>query len=130
MDARVCLIVDDEAAIRTCLGSILQLSGIQSLEADNLPDAQRIIERLDGQIDLVLIDIDLTSEPDGLELARWVKTSFPEIRVVVISGNVEKAPAEFAFIPKPFHMQDVLRAVDAARLKRSVSPAVRLPRVS
>jgi DNA-binding NtrC family response regulator len=130
MDARVCLIVDDEAAIRTCLRSILQHSRIRSLEADNLADARRIIERLDGQIDLVLIDIDLTHEPAGLELARWVKSSFPGIRVVVISENAEKAPAEFAFIPKPFHMQDVLRAVDPMRRKRSVSPDVRLLRVS
>ena len=46
MSDRICLIVDDEQAIRTYLRAILQRERIQSLEADTAAQALSIIHKL------------------------------------------------------------------------------------
>jgi len=126
MNTRLSLIVDDEPGIRTFLKTILQRNGFQSLEADNALDARRTIQRLGSQIDLVLSDIEMGGEMDGLDLAHWVKDSFPATLVILMSGGASEAPAEFPFLHKPFRMEDILKVVSST----TPTPEFRLPRVS
>jgi DNA-binding NtrC family response regulator len=116
MSDRICLIVDDEPSIRTYLRAILQRERIQSLEADNAAQALSIIHKLGGRLDLIVSDIKMPGEMDGIDLAFSVRNSFPALPVLLISGygdveSVKHAAANFEFIQKPFVPETILMAV-------------------
>ena len=116
MSDRICLIVDDEPSIRTYLRAILQRERIQSLEADTAAQALSIIHKLGGRLDLIVCDIKMPGEMDGIDLAYSVRNSFPALPVLLISGygdveSVKQAAANFEFIQKPFVPETILMAV-------------------
>jgi DNA-binding NtrC family response regulator len=116
MPDRICLIVDDEPAIRSYLRAILQRAGIQSLEADGASQALGIIQKLDGRLDLIVCDIKMPGDMDGIDLAYSVRNSFPALPVILISGYgdveaVKQAATKFEFIQKPFVPETILAAV-------------------
>ena len=76
MGDRVCLVVDDEPAIRAYITTILQSTGIQSLEAENAVEALRILQRLGGQIDLLITDIQVPGDMDGVPLRTSGRTNW------------------------------------------------------
>jgi len=113
---RICLIVDDEPSIRKYLRAILDQERIQCLEADSASQALGIIQRLNGRLDLVVTDIKMPGDMDGVDLAYSVRNMFPAIPVILISGYadvgaVRKAAAIFQFIQKPFEPEAILLAV-------------------
>ena len=113
---RICLIVDDEPSIRVYLRAILQRERIQSLEAENAAKALGIIQKLDGRLDLIVSDIQMPGDMDGIDLAYAVRNSFPSVPVILISGYadveaVKKAAKTFEFIQKPFVPEAILVAV-------------------
>jgi two-component system NtrC family sensor kinase len=117
MSDRICLIVDDEQAIRGYLALILQQRQLQSVEAETATQALRVVQKLGGGLDLVVIDISLPGDVNGLDLAHSIRNVFPAIPVILISGYTQNAPAgaaSFPFIPKPFVQKTILKAVDTA----------------
>ena len=119
MPDRICLIVDDKPAIRTYLRAILQRERIQSLEAESATQALRIVQKLAGRLDLIVCDIKMPGEMDGIDLAYSVRSTFPAVSVILISGYadveaVKKAAAIFDFIQKPFVPETILMAVQKA----------------
>jgi DNA-binding NtrC family response regulator len=108
----ICLIVDDEPAIRTYLGVVLRRRGLISLEAANAAGALRVLEERGGRIDCLITDIEMPGDMDGIDLAYSVKNSFPALPVIVVSGYTDQAPPGFAFIRKPFMPAEMLQAVD------------------
>jgi CheY-like chemotaxis protein len=117
MTERICLIVDDEPAIRTYLSAVLRQRGIQCLEADGAAEALRILHKLGGQIDLLLTDIQMPGEMDGLDLAYSVRNSFSALPVIVVSGHIDRAPADFTVVQKPFLPGEILKAIDKVMLR-------------
>ena len=119
MDERLCLIVDDEPALRTYLRTLLRRRGIQVLEAENAVKALRILHKLGGEIDLLITDIQMPGGMDGVALAHSVNNLFSFVPIILISGNVEKAPAGFTFVQKPFSADEILNAIDKAMLLKT-----------
>jgi DNA-binding NtrC family response regulator len=113
---RICLIVDDEPSIRTYLRAILARERIQSLEAETAAKALGIIQKLGGRLDIIICDIKMPGEMDGIDLAYSVRHSFPSVPVLLISGYADmealrQAAATFEFIRKPFVPETILMAV-------------------
>ena len=79
MSDRICLIVDDEPSIRAFLRAILQREGIQCLEADSADHGLRVVHKLGGRVDLIVSDMKMTGEMDGLDLAHAVRNAFPAV---------------------------------------------------
>jgi CheY-like chemotaxis protein len=123
MDEPLCLIVDDESAIRTYLGVLLRQKGIRSLEAGDAIEALRIVQKLGGEIDLLITDIQMPGDIDGVDLAYSVRNLFSSLPVILISGNVERAPTGFAFVRKPFRADAILSAIDKAMMGTRVGSA-------
>jgi len=126
--ARDILIVDDEEDIRNSLSGILADEGYAPrTAADSRAALAALEEREPG---LVILDIWLeNSELDGLELLEVIRTDYPGLPVIVISGhgNIETAVSAikhgaYDFIEKPFTADRLLvivqRAFEAARLRR------------
>ena len=119
MSDRICLIVDDEISIRAYLRAIMERARFQSLEADTVGQALRILQKIGGRLDVVISDINMPGDMNGVDLAHSVRNSFPDIPVILISGyadedSVKKAAPDFEFIQKPFVPDTILKAVEKA----------------
>ncbi|WP_295896990.1 sigma-54 dependent transcriptional regulator [uncultured Bartonella sp.] len=125
------LIVDDEADIRELVGGILEDEGHETRLAANSDEALQQIESRVPR--LIFLDIWLQgSRLDGLALLDKIKSRYPNLPVVMISGhgNIETAVSAikrgaYDFIEKPFKADRLIlvteRALETSKLKREVN---------
>jgi len=112
------LVVDDEESICQSLRAILEDEGYQVLVAGSGEDALKIADNEMPQ--LVLLDIWLPGI-DGLETLKAIKTAYPNILVIMMSGHgtIETAVkatklGAFDFIEKPLSLDKVIIMVNNA----------------
>jgi len=124
------LIVDDNDLMRTLLRGILRGETYQIIgEARNGLLALEFIERT--KPDIVLLDV-MMPEMDGLETLQTIKSKYPAIVVVMITGspsveNVQESIEKGAtgFIIKPFNSAKVMDTLERAWLARPPAMAQR-----
>jgi DNA-binding NtrC family response regulator len=118
------LLVEDEVFIRLALADHLRECGFTVLEAASVDEAKAFFT--EGMaIDLVFSDIKLLGPSDGIELAVWIGSHFPEVPVILTSGvqsalrAAEAACAHIGdFIDKPYEpvaVEQRIRALIARR---------------
>lgn len=111
------LLVDDEAGIRGLVRRILRRERYNVIEAGNGSDALALAKQHSGAIDVLLTDV-MMPGMSGPELAASVKASYPNAKVIFISGYSQISPTKDqpgAFLlQKPFTMTDLLRVVRQA----------------
>jgi two-component system nitrogen regulation response regulator NtrX len=110
------LIVDDEKSICQSLGSILADEGYEILSAGSGEEALKIIE--EEPPSLIILDIWLPGI-DGIETLKVIKSLYPQMRVIMISGHgtIETAVkatklGAFDFFEKPLSMEKVILVVN------------------
>jgi two-component system cell cycle sensor histidine kinase/response regulator CckA len=84
------LVVDDDAAVRSAVREILQLTGYLVLEAHSGEEAVRICAGQEGPIHLLLSDV-VMPVMSGPEVAQRLARMRPEIRVLYMSGYSDDA---------------------------------------
>ncbi|MCC6777407.1 MAG: PAS domain-containing protein [Hyphomicrobiales bacterium] len=117
---KVVLVVDDQSAVRATAVAHLVSLGYEVLEADGASAALELL--LTGRrVDLLLTDIVMPGEMDGLELAKQAKAARPALRVVYISGypgedylNGAGIEAAEKLLAKPFRRRELADTVAAA----------------
>lgn len=118
MSERICLIVDNEPTIRTLLRTILTFRKLQTVEAESATHAWTIVQELRGRLDLIVSEISISGDMNGLNLAHCVRNVFPSIPVILISAYNDNGGG-FNLIVKPFGPETILKAVDEAMTSRS-----------
>lgn len=111
------LLVEDEDAVRTFGQRALVNKGYQVLEA---PDGEAALEifkeqQESGKIDLLITDVVMPGI-DGPTLARSIRESNPEMKIIFMSGYTEdKLKDEMGkgtyFLPKPFTLKQLAAKV-------------------
>ncbi|SFV35041.1 response regulator [Hyphomicrobium facile] len=106
------LVVEDEILIRLHLAEELRAAGYAVVEAADSREAMTVLTSRDD-IGLVLTDIRMPGSIDGVALGRWIRTRFPEIKIVLVSaefysGNFKEFDGGFT---KPVRIDDLLRRV-------------------
>ncbi|MEO0546622.1 MAG: response regulator, partial [Pseudomonadota bacterium] len=124
------LVVDDEADIRELVAGLLEDEGHQTRMASDSDGA--LAQILERRPSMVFLDIWLQgSRLDGLSLLDEIRTSHPDLPVVVISGhgNIETAVSAikrgaYDYIEKPFKADRLIliaeRALETAGLRKQV----------
>ncbi len=113
------LIIDDEPGILKILRRILEDAGHTVTEA---PDGEVALRHFEGKpADLIVTDIFMPAM-DGIELLVNIRRSFPEARVLAMSGggllSRDQALGDAALLgadhilQKPFSRDEVLEAVN------------------
>jgi two-component system response regulator AtoC len=127
------LVVDDEQLIRWSLTSRLEDEGYRVLEAENAADA---LKRFREGVDLVLLDYKLP-DGDGLEILRQIKSTAPDILVILLTGysSVELAveamkQGAYHYVNKPFNLDEIVLLVEKALETTQLRREVRLLRSS
>jgi len=101
------LIVEDEAAVRVIVSTVLQRQGYQVLEAATPTAAMSMFARHNGAVSLLLTDV-VMPEMSGPALAQRLIGLRPELRVLFMSGygDVTVQPqfggTNVSFLSKPF----------------------------
>jgi putative nucleotidyltransferase with HDIG domain len=117
-----CLVVDDEAALRSVLVRTLESAGYSCAQAGSGTEALAILER--EAFALVLSDIRMPGM-DGVGLLRAVQQRWPDTAVVMLTAVAEVDTAvaclhsgAFDYIAKPFQVDEVRARVGQALEKR------------
>ena len=122
------LIVDDEKDIRELISEILIDEGYSTRLASNSAECLSKVKH--NPPSLLILDIWLKdSKMDGIDILKKVKSDYPNVPVVIISGhgNIEIAVSAikqgaYDFIEKPFNLEQLLvvvrRAMETASLRR------------
>ncbi|HEY76693.1 MAG TPA: response regulator [Thermoflexia bacterium] len=114
------LIVDDEPKVAFVLGRALEHSnkGYRITVAHSGEKALEILER--SSVDLLVTDLRMPGI-SGLDLIRWVRTTSPKTRTILITAyGDDKVEAEarrleaYRYITKPFNIADFTQAVEEA----------------
>lgn len=122
---RRALVVEDDSGISALGALMLEQFG---LTVAQVPTAEAALEHLrgaGGDTDVVIIDINLPGEMDGMSLARSVSVLWPVISVIVTSGDpgsrLEQLPDRAVYVPKPWRALDIVDVAErAARTDHSV----------
>jgi two-component system cell cycle sensor histidine kinase/response regulator CckA len=112
------LLVEDEEGLRQLNARGLASRGYTVLEAGNGIEAIEVLEKSDGEVDLVVSDV-VMPEMDGPTLLRELRRRNPNLKIIFVSGYAEDAfqkhmPTDGerpAFLPKPFTLKQLVNAV-------------------
>jgi two-component system, cell cycle sensor histidine kinase and response regulator CckA len=121
------LIVDDDPAICMAYFEILSARGYDVALAGSRLDALAQIERLDGIVDVLIIDITLP-DADGASLAREIIQQIGLRPALYVSGWTEEfwdltdAPGRWLVMQKPVPVPRLIAAVDWLAGKRPRPP--------
>ncbi|MGD9159231.1 MAG: response regulator [Desulfobacteraceae bacterium] len=106
------LMVDDEEKFRSTTKKLLDRRGFNTIIAGN---AERAIEKLDQEIDVVVLDIKMPGM-DGHEALKHIKNHSPELPVIMLTGHGDMDSAQaaletgaFDYLSKPCDI-DILSA--------------------
>ena len=80
------LVAEDDPILRSTLSLELREAGYHVREAGTTEEADVLLES-DAAIDILITDIEMPGDRDGLALARAVRAFRPQIPVIVVSGN-------------------------------------------
>ena len=111
------LVVEDEQMVRNLVQDILERGGFEVLTAPDGEQALAILQAESRSIDLLLTDVVMPGMT-GVELARQVRTSWPETPILYMSGYTNRALRESDpdadLLRKPFTVSELLQRVRAA----------------
>jgi DNA-binding NtrC family response regulator len=113
------MIIDDEKSFTEELSEFLKKSGYECLEANSGKEGLEILKN--QQIDLLVLDI-LLPGMNGLDILKEVKTIYPHMEVIIISGHGNMDTVITAmrlgaldYLRKPFRHSDIQIAIERTR---------------
>ena len=126
----VILLVEDDALVREVAADILEFEGFRVLKARNAQEAKMAFHRYAEIVRLLITDVVLPGQ-DGRDLANDLRTAYPRLRVVFVSGFPENAvtrrgviDTDMLYLPKPFSAESLVRIVKQALAVRVQEVAI------
>ena len=111
------LLVEDEAAVRVLVKSILERAGYRVIAAPDPVEALRESELFEGEVHLLLTDV-VMPKMNGRKLADVLSSLRPSIRVMYMSGYAEDAITHqgaldpgTVFLQKPLSTETLLQRI-------------------
>jgi two-component system nitrogen regulation response regulator NtrX len=124
------LIVDDEPNIRRMVGALLAAEGYEVRDAPDGPTA--LVRAAELEPDVVLLDLMMPHDSDGLDTLAALRGKWPELPVVMMSGRAGLSDAvratrlgAFTFLEKPLTPEGTLLALAGALELRQTRRAAR-----
>ncbi|HVN71282.1 MAG TPA: ATP-binding protein [Desulfomonilia bacterium] len=113
--SKTILIVEDDDTVRDLVCEVLKQQGHVIMAARNGGDALQLARQFEGKIDLLITDM-VMRRIDGKMLSRKIKSIWPHIKVMFMSGYGGDVVGDDdlkdnVFLPKPFLPQDLIEKV-------------------
>lgn len=107
------LVVEDNDALQELVTAALKKDFPLTVSASDGIAALEILERVDGRVDVVVLDL-MMPRMQGLEFLRVARERWPTLPTIVVSGAASvdqireaRALGAFATLPKPFRVRDL-----------------------
>ena len=112
----VVVVAEDEELLRTITAETLEDAGYQVIEAPNADAALEILKQR-SDVQVLFTDIQMPGALDGLDLARVVHERWPNVLLLITSGNPcpsrDAVPDDGRFLRKPYSAAQVIGEIDA-----------------
>ena len=103
--------VEDEMVLRMRAVDIVEDAGFIPVEAVSADDTLKILESRDD-ISLMFADIQMPGSMDGLKLAHAAHARWPQIKIILVSGQIAVTDADKLkhnkFFPKPLEIDQMI----------------------
>lgn len=123
------LVVEDDPMQREMISLLLEESHFDVIECESAEAAEIVLRRLAGDIALLMTDVSLAGNMDGIALAHVAKDCNPKLDVIVTSGTppAKPLPEGAQYWSKPWAPLDVIRLAERAsyQLAQRLSDASR-----
>jgi CheY-like chemotaxis protein len=112
-------VVDDERVSRRLAFRILSEQGYRLLEADGAATALDVLSKVEGRVDLVVLDVVMPG-CNGVELGRRVQQLWPGQRIMYMSAHPAEAVRQgvpgsgVPYLHKPYTHDEALAKVQEA----------------
>jgi CheY-like chemotaxis protein len=108
----VIMLVEDEVLVRLACSELLRDENYTVLEAADAAEALQLFES-GHPVDLVITDVRMPGEMDGLALTAELKGKRPYLPVLIVSAYPGENPAHVAnaFLSKPYMPSELLETV-------------------
>jgi two-component sensor histidine kinase len=110
------LVVEDEMVLRMRAADIVEDAGFSPVEAVNADEAMAILESR-SDIAVLFTDIQMPGSMDGLKLAHAVHNRWPDIKILLVSGQVKPSdadrPTDSRFFGKPLGVEQMIAELQA-----------------
>ena len=108
------LIVEDDPMQRDMICLLLEESEVDVIECESAEAAELVLERAADNLVLLMTDVQLAGNMDGVELAHIARRYNPEMGVIVTSGKPlrQRLPEGALFWAKPWAPLDVIRVAE------------------
>ncbi|MEW6644467.1 MAG: cache domain-containing protein [Pseudomonadota bacterium] len=120
------LLVEDSEEVAQVSREYLERLGHSVVTVTNGVDALAALSNVRG-IDIVLSDIVMPGEMDGLDVARSMRTLFPGLPIILVTGYSASANAArregFEVLRKPYNASRIAKAIEAHLIKRTRATA-------
>ena len=124
------LVVDDNVDMLNFFQKALEREGYTIIQAKNGLEALEILQNEDG-INLILSDIKMPIK-SGIDILKEVKTKYPSIKVVLITGYAQIEEylqameyGAYEYLMKPIRVSDLLTCVNRALSQLDFKPYIR-----
>ncbi len=123
---KIALLIDDEEDVRQTIRIALRDMGFAVIEAGKPEEAMSLITQIEG-IELIVSDIMMPGDINGLELSDRIRRLYPQLPIVLISGLTETDPViksingRYPILKKPFNaevLMEVLASLSAEEANR------------
>jgi two-component system OmpR family response regulator len=118
-DEKKLLLVDDEVEFLEIMARFLKHRGLPCLSANGCMSALDILAR--EKVDVIIMDVSMP-EMDGIQCLKEVKKMYPEIEVIVLTGQASPKAGmngmkmgAFDYCLKPIEYDNLLEKISLAR---------------
>ena len=120
--SRSCLIVDDLEQVRLFFETALRHAGFDIIQAGNSAEAKARIDEHFTKIDVIVCDIHMPGQSNGLDFAEYVRHSYPTIPILLVTAHCEDDRLrQFQWLQKPFSVETLVSRVRAVAENRAGS---------
>lgn len=112
------LVVEDDSLIRMILVEDLVDAGYEVSEAVNGDEALAMIAGLDPPLKIVVTDIHMPGQQDGLALGAHVRKHFPHVPVIYTTGRPDALQSltrlgdKQVLVRKPYQTADIIARIE------------------
>ncbi|MDQ0742281.1 response regulator [Pseudomonas sp. W4I3] len=118
------LVLEDDEIIRALMVDVLEDFGAVVTSFPSADEGMIYLERGDEPVDLIVSDVQMPGLLNGYDLSRVVAHRWPEVQVVLTSGNTTIASqlgGSVRFLPKPWSTDHLLECVQTALTQQGLS---------
>ncbi|AZF07251.1 response regulator [Pseudomonas sp. R5-89-07] len=118
------LVLEDDEIIRALMVDVLEDFGAVVTSFPSADEGMIYLERGDEPVDLIVSDVQMPGLLNGYDLSRVVAHRWPEVQVVLTSGNTTIASqlgGSVRFLPKPWSTDHLIECVQTALSQQGLS---------